>query len=326
MSRILIYSQQPILGGSLRLLLNLARHLSESHDIIVALPPPKESWLFWGTEGPFTDVRIVERQEALDTAEAFDLLVGHFPFELDAVARTPIQRKIAICMEIASRHARVLDDETAPAFDRIVHLHDEQVVQLSPSLRRRLCVRLPIINNVDFDLPFEKTGYLGAVGAGDKHHLPTLLRTIQRSRNVRGLHTWSHQPIEFKWSGLSVIQKLRARVALWQGRFVFHTPELDLRQLYASFDCLVHTPRYGNGTSIVVSDALSCGKLVALSPVPEYRRVYGGLEGVHFIDDFDCDLTKPMACYDEATYDRIRRHYRYDRSDALQRWEESLLT
>jgi hypothetical protein len=65
---------------------------------------------------------------------------------------------------------------------------------------------------------------------------------------------------------------------------------------------LLHTPVHGNGTSVVVSDALSCGKLAILSPLPAYREAYGDLDGVLFTDQPREELVERICAYSPADF------------------------
>jgi glycosyltransferase involved in cell wall biosynthesis len=330
MSRILIYTQQGTLGGSFRLLLNLARHLAKRHEVTVAAPRPSplREASPAGVGSLFAGLRIVSPEDALRNAAACDVLVGHFPFSLDEMVGAPCARRVAVVMEIASLYTPVLDEESAVRFDRILHLHDEQVAHLARPVRERCCDLLPVINNIDFEPSgFSRTGVVGAVGGRHKHDFRALNLVLARSRGIAGLHVWAPEPRRLlRRRRMGTIAFLRSHWHVARGRLVMHPFEPDAARLYASFDCLLHAPRAGNGTSVVVSDALACGKLVVLRRLPGYESAYGSLRGVHFLDD-DFDLTGPMADYDLEKCRAIRADYasRYDRSDVLRRWEEAII-
>jgi len=328
MSRILIYTQQPVLGGSLRMLLNLARHLASRHEVTVALPPVPYAAHRHDLLRHYRDLTIIDPQTAMAAAASFDVLVGHFPFEIDELARAYFPRKIAVSMEIISRHGPIIDEDTTGLFDRIVHLHPDQVAHLSASTREKLCAELPIINNVDFEPDFEATRYLASVGGLLKLDLAAALETVRRTRGIRGLRIHSVPTVRLRRAGLSPGKQLRAWRYRATGRLSIQRPELDVRRLYRSFDCLVHTPAESNGTSVVVSDALTSGRLVLLSPLESHRRAYAGLAGVHFADEVGADITDLLAGYDTRTGRRIRESYRsrYDRGEVLRQWESELLS
>jgi glycosyltransferase involved in cell wall biosynthesis len=98
--------------------------------------------------------------------------------------------------------------------------------------------------------------------------------------------------------------------------------EADMRILMRSYDALLHLPRHGNGTSVVISDALYCGKPVILSPLPDYRQAYGNMEGVLFADGPVAQLIERVHNWSEADFTRTSQAYRagYDREDALRQW------
>jgi len=323
---LLFHTQAFRLGGSLRLLLNLARHLAPRHAVTFAVPEDAEPAAL-ALLAAEPRVGRVAHTEALAAPAAYDVLVGHFPFTVDAMAALPIPHRVAVSLEITARHRVPIDARQARRFDRILHLHPEQVAHLPADLRQALCIQLPIINDVDFHLPFRRTGAAGCIGANSKNDTARLVEILSHTPQLT--HLILHEPKRRRlWSRkLTLRQRLLAVYFRRRGRLQWAGADTDLRRVFAGFDCLVHTPTVGNGTSMVVSDALACGKLVLLSGLPAYRAAYAGLPGVHFIEDTGPAIGPLLEGYDEPMSNTIRDSYRriYDRDAVLARWEAAIV-
>ena len=92
---------------------------------------------------------------------------------------------------------------------------------------------------------------------------------------------WSPDPLAI--GGLAAPLLDQALQLMSVGRLQQQPPTGDIRLLSQRYRALLHTPLHGNGTSVVISDALGCGKLVILAPLPAYREAYGtpGWRAVH---------------------------------------------
>lgn len=318
--RILFYTQYFGVGGSTSLLLHVASHLARRHTVAFALPasvrPPGRRLLERHprlTALPRDDVRPAD----------WDVVVCHLPSRIEEILFAPGPRKVAVSVEIVDDWPVPIRDRHARRLDAFVHLHDEQAAHFDPAFRRRRCHRLPIVNDVDFEPPTATSGCLGAVGNPHKLDPGRLLRILGRTGRARALHLWTDRS-RLRWGTRHHLPALAHRA---RGRLAVHDLAYDLRPVFASFDCLLHLPDRGNGTSMVVSDALACGRRVVLSDLEGFRDRYGDQEGVYFLDDVGPDLSSLVASYDEGVQRSIRAAYArvYDRDDALHRWEEVIV-
>lgn len=320
----LVYSQQGGLGGSTRLLLNLARHLGRSHDVTVALGGSPSPQATRALLAHFGDLRVEPAQRERLTATSWDVALLHLPFRPDWSTDLAAPRKVAVIMELAGRHEPVITEALAAQFERILYLHPEQVTQLSGTTVVERCLRLPIINNIDFTPAFAKTRCVGTVGGAHKTGLASMLRLLEALPSPYRLRRWS--PDRLTMGGLQPQVVQGTLGALGSGRLEDLPADADLRTVYAGFDALLHTPRHGNGTSVVVSDALQCGKLALLAPLAAYREAYGHLPGVLFTDRPADELARRLCDYSETEFNMIRKGYgnHYDRTAALEQWSQAL--
>lgn len=322
--RILIYSQQGDVGGSTRLLLNLARYLGRYHAVYVAFAGTSTHGATSALLQHFSDVqRVANSARAINDA-GYDLALLHMPFSLEPLDRLTIRRKFAVVMEMVDLHPIPLKEEHCGQLERILYLHPEQMEHFPAELRAARCRLLPIINNIEFEPEHVKTRYLGAVGGAHKTGLEEALRFVAALPQEYGLRIWSGR--ELTLQGLSPPQLREALAGIGAGRLVGLPVEIDMRILMHSFDALLHTPRHGNGTSVVVSDALYCGKPVILSPLPAYKQAYGGAEGVFFATDPVSDLVRRVVNWGEADFRRTSNAYRagYDREQVLRQWRGAI--
>lgn len=322
--KILIYSQQGEVGGSTRLLLNLARFLGADHTVFVALAGTSTPHATAALLQHFADVKRMPVAVREINDAGFDLALLHMPFSLEPLNRITIPRKVAVLMEMVALHPIPLREEQCEQVERILYLHPEQVEHLSTDLRETKCELLPIINNIDFEPVYAKTGYLGAVGGAHKTGVEQALRFVAALPPDKGLRIWSGRKLTL--GGLPSPLVPEALASIGSGRLVGLPVELDMRELMGSYDTLLHLPRHGNGTSVVISDALYCGKQVILSPLPAYKQAYGGLEGVLFSNAPIDELVKAIVQWGEPEFARISQAYRatYDRGQVLQHWSRVL--
>ena len=321
---ILIYSQQGAIGGSTRMLLNLARFLGKYHSVAVALARTSTPQATAALLQHFPDVTRVPGSASAIHSAGFDLALLHMPFSLEPLDFISVPRKVAVLMEMVDLHPIPLLKEHCQQVERIFHLHPEQVEHLPTELQRRLCRLLPIINNIDFEPIYTKTRYLGAIGGAHKTGLSQSLRFVEELPTEFGLRIWSGRKLTLQ--GLPTPQIQAALTNIGNGRLEGLPVEVDMRVLMSSFDALLHLPMHGNGTSVVVSDALNCGKPVILSPLPAYKAAYGSMEGVLFNDIPLAELVTAVTQWGKADFSRTSQAYlaTYDRKQALQSWRRAL--
>lgn len=151
---ILVYSQYGGMGGSTRLLLDLARHLARDHDVRVALRPTRKAQAARILLEQFSDLRLVPWDPELIRGQRFDVAILHLPHSVADAVGIRASRKIAVLMELVARHPIAVREEHCAMFDRILYLHREQVEHLSPATRIAKCTLLPIIDNIDFEAEY----------------------------------------------------------------------------------------------------------------------------------------------------------------------------
>jgi hypothetical protein len=310
--KILLYTQETCCGGSSRLLLNLARYLAHKHDVTLSFPGeinPGGLSLF----NYFSDIPKVPEKHLIEHGYKFDVAIFHLPYRIDNEIQINCSRKIAVVMEIPSRNPIVINNSNMHEFDNLIYFSDNQISHLDKAAGKRKFVKLKIINNIDYQPSYNKTHNVGCVGSHDKHNLGDILRILRTSKAINKLILYcSYRPSA---------RKLGIRAHIWEkifdrlGKIDFRGIEVDAQRIYASFDCLLHTPSQSNGTSVVVSDSLASGKQVMLSPLPEFKQTYRGVEGVFFLDEIKYNLTSIMRSYNFEIYKRTLENYRniYDR-------------
>jgi hypothetical protein len=322
--KILVYSQFGGLGGSTRLLLNLARFLGNYHSVAVALAGTATPQATSALLRHFSDVkRVPSSAQAINNA-GFDLALLHLPFSLEALDTISVPRKIAVVMELVERHPIPLTEGNCGQLERLLYLHPEQVSHLSSGFRESRCRLLPLINNIDFEPAYVKTRFMGVVGGAHKTGVAQVLRFIAALPPDFGLRMWSDSALSLQ--GLAAPMLQQALGFIGAGRLIGMPAEIDVRVLMRSYDALLHLPRHGNGTSVVVSDALYCGKPIVVSSLPSYKSAYAGMEGVLFSDAPIEQLIASITRWSEADFRRISDAYRavYNREQALQLWRRAL--
>jgi pentatricopeptide repeat protein len=313
------------MGGSTRLLLNLARHLGRDHDVCVALRPARKPQPARILLEQFSDLRLVPWDTELIRRQHFDVAILHLPFSVADADRVRASRKIAVFMELVARDPIAVREEHCAMFDRILYLHREQVEHLSPATRTAKCTLLPVIDNIDFEPEYVPAPCIGAIGGAHKMQLPLALALLEGLPQRYGICFWSPDPLDI--SRLAPPLMDQAWPLVTAGRLRQQPVTGDIRTLSQRYQALLHTPATGNGTSVVVSDALRCGKLAILSPLPAYREAYGDVDGVLFTDQPREELVERICAYSPADFMRISAAYaaRHDRADTLRRWSIALL-
>ena len=318
--RLLLYTQQGVLGGSLRLLFNLARHLARKHAVRVAFPRGYSGELLLSR---YDGIPIGDYEDPSVLTARYDVAVCHAHRSIEAAVAIDAARKLAVSMEIAGLHPPSVTGDTLAVFDGFLHLHEEQAAHFSEAQRREKCYLLPLINNVEHPPRFTCSGAIGCVGSYTKHDANAILKVLAKTRR-RPVRVWSESSLNLQELGWW--NRRRGRHYQRSGRLREMGLNTDVASLMSGFDLLLHTPRHGNGTSTVISDALASGKNVLLSPLPAYRRAYAALPGVHFIDQRRLDIDEVMAAYDRVRYERIRDAYCavYNREHALAEWQRAI--
>ena len=318
--RILIYSQQGELGGSTRLILNLARALSREHEVVLSLGSHRTPRVSGMLVAEFPELTVVPGQGGTVWSEEFDVALLHQPFFAEAPDRTKADRRLAVIMELASRHTITLQEADSSYYDRIIYLHPEQVSQLSESTIRSRGVLLPIINNIDFEPGFVQTRCVGSIGGSHKTGLQDVIRVLSALPADFTARMWS--PDKLSLEELPMPSVAAALKLLGSGRLAQLAPETRVQKIQQSYDALLHAPPQGNGTSVVISDALQCVKIVVLSPLPEYRKAYGHFRGVVFLDQPLKNIARRLCGYSHAEWETIARDYAasYDREAVIERW------
>lgn len=320
---ILIYTQVGSMGGSLRLLTNLAKHLAQNHKVAVIAPH-----LDLNNEpgiDKYPDLTWINLKKNSILPDQFDIALCHLPYKMDEFSRKIKCRKILVVFEIISRHPIKLEVSDTQSFEKAIYLHYEQLPGLQNLFNEEDCILLPIINDIDFILPFRKTKFSASVGhGGHKHNLHLILKILRKNKVIeKHIAFGSFIPPVDK---LSLADRQFFQHVTRTGRLCFTDQEWNLRNLFSSFDCLIHTPDSGNGTSLVISDALACGKEVAISPIKAYIEAYSNLSGVHFIDETNINLSGIISNYVERRAKQIRDDYyqAYNRKEVLEQWTKVL--
>lgn len=320
--KILLYTQQGGLGGSFRLLLNLAEHLAQSHEVGFAFPRGQSGELALAY---YPAVRAMGCGEAHAWAARCDVAIAHLVEDLAFFAELRGPRKLALCMEIVERHAPVFTQDALRRFDGYMYLHPEQAAHLDSASVAGKTFLLPLINNVRRAPAFRRTGDIGCIGAAYKHDVPVLLSVLgklpvlSRAR----MRVWSTEPLKIPKPERTWRRKKLLRLYRWSGRLQEPGLDPDIVSVLGRFDLLLHAPKTGNGTSTVVSDVLASGKMALLSPLPAYKQAYAKFAGVHFLDEPGVDPGRLLRGYDEARFLSIRDCYAeaYRRADVLNLWQ-----
>ena len=330
--RVLFYSQVGGMGGSTRLLLNLGRHLADETEVFVALPEVNDS-IDRDLRLAYPDLHFINQD--LDTLNALkaDAALFHLPLSLPAAVDMDVRYKYAVSMEIIESLPVIFTDELVSKFDHLFYLHEEQVQDLSERVQKECCSLMPLINNIDFSLPFKKTKTVAVIGGRRKVSWVQLLRIAASLPYGYRLVNWSadvHDHVNFRWRRLLryrwLKQYLQYRWLYFRKRPQLLPVEIDVRTMMSQFDALVHVPSFSNGTSTVVSDALQCGKLVFLSNIPGTVRAYSGLPGVIILDKGIRHYSDVLEAYDEDVWLQIKCAYAhvYSRKDALSQWRDAI--
>jgi glycosyltransferase involved in cell wall biosynthesis len=315
---IAIHTQFKGMGGSTRLLANLARHLAARHRISFIIRSDGEKDLIDALVGDRTVKYLSLREVSRGTDTGIpDVVLFHLPYGLDRTLALKAERKIALILEIPGERPIVINDRNCRLFDDVIYLSEDQVTHIRPGQTQPRFHMLPIINDVDFEPIFKKTGYVGCVGGKRKNSMRVIRKILGNSPGITGLRVWGN----FKGTYPAIARFFR--MLPLRHRIAIMGVEHDIRRIYDSFDCLLHTPKHSVGTSMVVNDALACGKLAVLSDLEAFRRSFGGLEGIFFVNDIGYGLDSLLEGYDEDTFVRIRKGYakQYDRANALALWE-----
>lgn len=318
--KILLYTQISGATGSLRLFLNLARHLQQSHQICLAFDRGGAGEVFLKY---FPDIPVIDCRQAADFSSDCDLLLCHLPHEIDGIVDIPVPKKIAVCMEVASVHEFLIDNDNAHRFDAVLYLHDEQIEHFSPSLRAQKCIRVPLINNIEAVPDYVKTGHIGCIGTRTKHDLDLLSKVLENTASHRKIKIWAPWPLLKKTKNKNTPDHPQLSRYHELNRWVDMGVDPDVYSIQAQYDALLHTPGWSNGTSTVISDALASGKIVLLSPLPAFKKAYGGMPGIYFLDDPHLEIENLLQNYGKNQYEFIRDGYGavYNRAAALQQWQ-----
>jgi hypothetical protein len=323
--KILLYTQQGGLGGSFRLLLNLAEHLVQSHEVGFAFPRGQSGEL---ALAQYPGIRAMDCGEAQAWAARCDVAIAHLVEDLAFFAELRGPRKLALCMEIVERHAPVFTEDALRRFDGYMYLHPEQAAHLDCARLAGKTFLLPLINNVRRAPAFRRTGDIGCIGAAHKHDVPVLLSVLgklpvlSRAR----MRVWSTEPLKIPKPERTWRRKKLLRLFRWSGRLQEPGLDPDIVSVLGRFDLLLHSANAGNGTSTVVSDALASGKMVLLTPLPAFKQAYANLAGVHFLDQPGLRPGRLLREYDKDRFRAICDGYaaRYCREGALKLWQKAI--
>lgn len=302
---ILFYTQVGWMGGSLRLLTNFAKYLAQSHEVTLAAPNLNLKNL------QNVNFKWIDLNPKTVLEDQFDMALCHFPYGKDNYIQKLTCKKVLVVFEIMGI-LPLKQEIFTTHFEKAIHVHREQLPSLLKFFKEEDCVLLPIINDIDFKLPFKKTMTSASIGSGHfKNNLPLVQQILENS------------PAVAKHIMFGLFEN-----AVGNGRLQFAGYEWGIEKLFASFDCLVHTPRAGNGTSMVVSDALACGKEVILSPIKGYIEAYGKLTGVSFLDKIEANnISSIIDRYSEERSNQIATDYAkvYNRKEVLDQWVHTFI-
>jgi hypothetical protein len=314
------------MGGSTRLLLNLAQYLQNTHQVSVALEKSTTPESSRRMMEQFPDVKTIPVSPDFLNKQNFDLAVLHLPFSFAPATKIKAGRKLAVVMELMKKHKPTIDESKVNLFHKIIYLHPEQVAHFSEETRKNCCKYLEPINNIDFEFEFTRTKFVACIGGVEKCSMKTALSLLQVLPEDFGLRRWSAYNIPFEPPPLTkqVVAKIPGYIK--SGRLQLLKAEGNINEIAGQYDVLFHAPVAGNGTSIVISDALNCGKLVILSPIPEYKRAYSNMKGVLFIDQPARELVSAICAYSKQDFLEIKSGYKkiYDRESVLKQWESTI--
>ncbi|MGK7946381.1 MAG: hypothetical protein AB4058_18125, partial [Microcystaceae cyanobacterium] len=241
--KILLYTQVSRLGGSTRLLLNLAKYLSLKHEVIVSFPNEIHATGVQLFEY-FSDLEQIPSNYLIDHNYNFDVGLFHLPFSLDTSLQINCARKIAVTMEIVDKHKVIVNSENIDQFEKMIYLHDEQIEHFTEPISRKKLIKLNLINNINYLPSYHKTYNVGSIA---KFSLKIQLKVILSSRKLRKLMIYSSYRPSAKEIGIPnyIVREIFYKL----GKLEFKGTEINVKNLYQSFDCLLHTPTQGNGTS-----------------------------------------------------------------------------
>jgi glycosyltransferase involved in cell wall biosynthesis len=315
---VLIYTQVRSIGGSLRLLSNLAKQLvKHGHRLSFVVASDREKEIFKAAAGDFGAEYVVTRNPSELRQSEPDVMIYHLPYSLDESLAVRSKRKIAVILEIPGERSIPITADNCERFDEVIYLQEEQVTHIPQSARDKRFHRLTVINDVDFHPGFRRTGCVGAIGGRRKHTVSTITKVLKHSPEVQELKIYGN------FKGAYPVLDRAVRFLPFSHRVRIMGVEYNIENMYGAFDCLLHTPRNSMGTSMVVNNALACGKLVVLSDVPAHRAHFGECEGVFFVNDIGCSLDPLLQGYDVAAFTKISTDYasRYNRQAVLSEWE-----
>lgn len=104
--------------------------------------------------------------------------------------------------------------------------------------------------------------------------------------------------------------------------YIGYVSDGENKALYKNCKALLH-PAYYEGFGIPPLEAISMGKNIAVSDIPEFRETYGDNVSYFFPNDYDFDLDSIVSLSDEKRKE-ILRNYSWDKT--AQMWLELLKT
>jgi hypothetical protein len=353
--KILIYTQaQKVGGGSGTLLMNLAKHLARRHSVTFAFMNARQKDGFDSMARFEHDHVWTSDLMSRDTSVHPDVMLCHFPYNVDRIALLKGVRKVAVIMEVPGFDRIPVDVQNYDLFEHVIFLNEAQVAGIPEANSSARFHKLGIIDDIDYRPVYRKTGDVGCI----KNEFSILHTVIGQSPDARcfkvyyGHHRILRNMLNSLCCAHSVFytaKPLRSIESAARGLFdswgrglaggrlkkglqfasMCHRIEVmefepNIRKLFNSFDCLLRTPQYSIGASLSVQDALACGKPVVLSDIPGHRGAYSRFKGVFFVNEIDYCLDGLIRGYDEATFNEIRDCYLsiYDRTKTLAKWEE----
>jgi hypothetical protein len=352
--KILIYTQaRRVVGGSMTLLMNLAKHLARRHTVTFAiLNDPEQD--YFDSLARFKHDYVWIPDLMSDNASVHpDVMVCHLPYYVDNIPFLEGVRKVAVILEVPDFHRIPVNIHNHDLFEHVIFLNDAQVAGIPEAESSAKFHKLAIIDDIDYTPVYRKTGDVGCT----KNEFSALYSVIRQSpgvgcfriyyghgrilRNMLNSLCSAHsffyntqplKPLEsaarelFAFCGRRLAGgrlKKALQFASTCHRIQVMGFELAIQKLFDSFDCLLRTPQYSIGASLTVQDALACGKPVVLSDIPGHRTAYSQFKGVSFVNEIDYFLDGLMRSYDVAAFNEIRDCYRsaYDREGILAQWE-----
>lgn len=347
-----------IVGGTLTLLTNLAKHLSQKHDVAFAVKNASEKSFIDATAKFDHEFVLISDLKSKNAPMAIDLLICHFPYSVEHFTSMDNVRKVSVIMEIPEHFPIPINTNNQEMFDKVIYLNDTQIAGIPKATDNARFHKLNVIDDIDFTPTYRKTGDVGCV----KSEFSTVHRAIEHSSGIKCFKVY-HKFGEFygpvfdlffsiEQGGLrpqvaKQIRRLSQKMLItfastMNSRSLKKTLQLlsvchririmgferNIQKLFDSFDCLLRAPGHSIGVSLVVLDALACGKQVVLSDIPEHRKAFSLFKGVSFVNDLQYCLNDLVRSYDARTSWDIRDSYLslYDRNKVLSEWEEILTT